>query len=139
MMGGGMMGRGMMGGGMMYGGMMGRGHMGWASPGRGMMHGGMWMNPNLLGERAYDVCPGHASEFSRWAERNNVSVPLTKESASKWAEYYLSTYNNPDLKLGKIRDKGDSFEVEIRSKKENKVLERVLIDKQTGWVSPVQP
>ncbi len=138
MMGRGMMGRsamggGMMGGGMMYGSMMGPGRSGWG--GHGMMGGPMWMNPSLMAQDGHGFCGWSAAEFSRWAQQNNISTPLTKESAKKWAQYYLTTYNNPDLKIGKIQDRGDAFEVEIRSKKDNKVLDRILIDKQTGWVS----
>jgi hypothetical protein len=46
---------------------------------------------------------------------------------------YLKSSRNPNLKLGKIKDMGGSFEAEILTKK-NDLVDRVHIDKATGYI-----
>lgn len=115
----GMMGGGMMGGGMMRGGMMGRGMMGGGMMGRGMM-----------GRR------GGSGMMGRRSSRARLSEPVTKEHAQEMAENYLASTGNPYLKVGKVEDKGDFFEVEIVTKKEGALVSKITVDKATGWMQP---
>ena len=40
---------------------------------------------------------------------------------------------NPNLKVGEIADKGDFYEVTVVTKKEGALVERIHVDKKTGW------
>jgi len=122
--------------------MMGRGMMGsqMMVDDCGMMYSGR-MNPRMMRNNPNSnaiFCPWDSAEFDAWRQSNKISAPLNRETARQWAEYYVNAYNNPDLVLGKITEKNNGFEIEVRSKKSNKVLEKILVDKQTGWISPVQ-
>ena len=137
---------GRMGSGMMRPGMMGSGMMG-----SGMMRHRM-MNTSMIadccvremtdstgyGARGMSRCPRDVAEFNAWKQKYNISTPLNRESAKRWVEYYVAAYNNPDLTVGKIKEKETGFEVEIRSKKEDRVLEKVLVDKKTGWIAQIK-
>jgi hypothetical protein len=46
---------------------------------------------------------------------------------------YLKSSRNPNLKLGKIKDTGNAFEAEIRTRN-NALVDRILIDKETGGI-----
>jgi len=122
--------------GMMHSGMVGQRMM--MNDGCGVMMGRMNMNPNMMGTNNAAVCPWDAAEFSAWQKGNGISTPLNKSAAKRWAEYYVAAYNNPDLTVGKITEKNNGYEVEVRSKKDKKVLEKILVDKSNGWISRVQ-
>ncbi len=103
---------------------------------RGMMHS--MMPGTMMRADSTAICPWDVAEFNAWKQRANVSTPLNQETARRWAEYYVAAYHNPDLVIGKIKEKDNGFEVEIRSKKENKVLEKIFVDKNSGWISKVK-
>ena len=44
---------------------------------------------------------------------------------------YLESTKNPNLKLGKIKDKGDVYEAEIVTQ-EGSLVDKILVYKQTG-------
>jgi len=46
---------------------------------------------------------------------------------------YLKSSRNPNLKLGKIKDMGSSFEAEILTKN-NDLVDKVHINKATGHI-----
>jgi hypothetical protein len=96
-------------------GMMGRGH--------GMMHQG----------------PGNDSEYGpQYGPRyKRPPNPLEEKDARAIFENYLNSTRNPNLRLGKIEDKGNTFEAEIVTKKEGALVDRVAIDKNTGWMRSV--
>ena len=58
--------------------------------------------------------------------------PVDMKEAKSIMQDYVSSMRNPNLKLGKIKDAGTAFEAEILTKKGNALVDRVLIDKQTG-------
>jgi hypothetical protein len=49
-------------------------------------------------------------------------------------EGYLDYTENPNLKVGKIRERTESFEAEIVTKKEGALVDKVITDKITGWM-----
>jgi hypothetical protein len=105
------MGPGMMGPGYGYGygmgpGMMGPGY-GYGMMGPGMMHG--------YGYR-------------------QLEKPLGKKDAEQIFNNYIQSLYNPDLKLGKITEKDNYFEGEILTK-DNKLVDTIFVDKNTGWMS----
>jgi len=63
--------------------------------------------------------------------------PLGEKEATEILENYLKATRNPNLKLGKITDKGTGFEAEIVTKKEGALVNKVFVDKYTGWMHPV--
>ena len=126
---GGGMGPGMMhGGGYGYG--MGPGMMGGRGYGRGMGGGmmgygqGYGMGPGMMGGRGY----GYGRPYGE------PGKPLEMKDARVMMEDYLRSTRNPNLKLGKIKDKGTAFEAEVLTKS-NALVDRVLIDKQTGLMN----
>jgi Rubrerythrin len=98
------------------------------SRGSGMMDGyGYGMGPGMM--------DGYGNGMGRRYRRQS---PATGESIdAKGAEAmmkdYLKSTRNPNLKLGKIKDAGESFETEILTQK-NDLVDRILIDKKTGYI-----
>ena len=120
----GMMGPGMMGGGMMGPGMMGGGMMGPGMMGRGM-------GPGMMG-------PGYGPQYGpRYsAQYQRPQRPLEEKDARAILENYLQSTRNPNLKLGKIEDKGNVFEAEIQTK-DGSLADKILVDKNTGRIRSV--
>lgn len=99
---------------------------GWGR-GRGMMGGrGYGMGPGMMG--GYD---GTGRGYGRQYPSRGKTIDA-KEAAAMMNDY-LESSRNPNLKLGKIKDIGNAFEAEILTKK-NDLVDRVLIDKATGYI-----
>ena len=124
------MGPGMMGPGYGYG--RGGGMMG---PGPGMMHrwGGGYgpMHRGWQGDRGY--APGRGRGYGY----QGPEEPLDKDEARGIVERYLNSSRNPNLKVGKIVEKEDVFEAEIVTRKGGDLVDRVQIDRRTGWMRSV--
>ena len=111
------MGPGMMGPGYGYGmgpGMMGPGY-GYGMMGPGMMGPGYGYGPQYQG-------PGK---------------PLEEKDAKEEVENYLQSIRNPNLKLGEMKDKGSYFEADIVTKKGNSLVDKINVDKNTGWMRSI--
>lgn len=127
MMGQGMMGEGygmgsrMMGPGMMGNGMMERGY----GMGPGMMYGGRGMGPGMMMHRGQ----GMGYQMGQQGMQKNVE----EDDARQMVNNYLESTGNPNLKLGKIVDKGDNFEAEVETK-DGSLVDNILVDKKTGWM-----
>jgi hypothetical protein len=108
-----------------YGYGMGPGMMGYYGGGPGMMGYGYYgMGPGMMGYGYYG--PG--------AQYQQPGKPLTEKDVKQMVEGYIQSLGNPDLRLGKITDKGTYFEAEILAK--NKALvDTMIVDKNTGWMS----
>jgi hypothetical protein len=113
-----------------YGMMGGRG-------GYGMMgQGGYGMGPGMMGQGGYGMMgPGAGQPYGPQYQGNRKA--LTEEDAKGILENYLEASGNPNLKLGKIEDKGNDFEASIVTKKEGALVDKIAIDKRTGWMRPV--
>lgn len=59
---------------------------------------------------------------------------LTKNDAENMVRDYLYRSGNPNLKQGKVTETDHEFEVELVTK-DNSLVEKILIDKQTGWMT----
>lgn len=92
-------------------GMMGRGH--------GMMHQG----------------PGNDSQYG--PQYNQPQKPMDEKDARERLENYLNSTGNPNLKLGEMKDKGSVFEAKIVTKKEGALVDRIAVDKYSGWMRSV--
>lgn len=125
------MGPGMMGPGWGYGmgpGMMGRG-MGPGMMGPGWGYGPGYgpgpMGPGMMG-------PG----YGYGPQYQQPQKPLEQKDAKGLLENYLQAGRNPNLKLGKIEDKGPYFEAEIVTKN-GALVDKILVDKNTGWMRSI--
>lgn len=116
------MGSGMMGG---FGsGMMGGGYSG-MGPG-----GSQGMDPGSGQGRGPGMnFPGDVRQYG--PPTNELQKPLNMNEARGMAENYLKSTHNPNLHLGKIKDKGDAFEANVLTK-DNSLVDKILIDKNTG-------
>jgi hypothetical protein len=110
-----------------------RGGHGWG-PGYGMgpgaMHGGYGygMGPGW-GARGY----GHPCRA--WGGQE-FGEKLTKDNVKSFLENRLAYRANPNLKVGKITEKDKYFEGEIVTK-DNSLVQKLQIDKNTGFIRPV--
>jgi hypothetical protein len=130
------MGPGMMGG-QGYGYGMGPGMMG----GRGYGYG---MGPGMMGGRGYGygmgpgmMGPGYGygpNQQYPYAQQQ-PQKPIDKDQAKSIVENYLKSTGNPNLKLGDIKDEGQNFEADVVTK-DNSLADKILIDKNTGWMRP---
>lgn len=87
--------------------------------GPGMMGPGM-MGPGMMG-------PGQQGQ----------QKTLTEEDAKAILQNYLMSTRNPNLALGKIEDKGNGFEAEIVTKKEGALVDKIFVDRYTGWMRSI--
>ena len=125
------MGPGMMGG---YG-MMGRGYGmgpgmmgGYGMMGRGYGMGGYGMGPGMMGP-GYGGQPGYPGYGNPYYGR--PSAPLDKNGARQRVQAYLEGVHNPNLKVGKVTDKGTYFEVQIVTR-EGSLVDKIIVNKQSG-------
>lgn len=110
----------------MEGGMMGSGMMG-----SGMMRGGM-MGPGMMGRDM--MGPGMMSRGWGYPYQGRVT-PIDLAGAQKMVERYVAATGNPRLEVGKITEKDTAFEAEIVTK-DGSLVDKILIDKTTGWMRP---
>lgn len=121
------MGPGMMGRGWGYGmgpGMMGRGM------GPGMMGPGWGYGPGPTGPGMGGPGYGYGPQYQQ------PQKPLEQKDAKGMLENYLQASRNPNLKLGKMEDKGQYFEAEIVTKN-GALVDKIQVDKNTGWMRSI--
>ncbi len=102
-------------------GMMGRGM------GPGMMGPGWGYGPGPMGPGMMGPGYGYGPQYQQ------PQKPLEQKDAKGLLENYLQATRNPNLKLGKIEDKGQYFEAEIVTKNDA-LVDKILVDKNTGWM-----
>ncbi|MGA8178487.1 MAG: hypothetical protein WB792_00405, partial [Desulfobacterales bacterium] len=117
---------------------MGPGMMG--GQGGNNTYGGQQMGPGTMGGQGgnntyggQQMGPGYGNS----SQYRQSQKPLDEKGAQKIAENYLQSVQNPNLKLGKIKDTGQVFVVEIVTKKSADLVSKLSIDKNTGRMSPV--
>jgi len=109
---------------------MGQGYGPGYGMGPGMMGQGYGMGPGMMG-------PGngygqqYGPQYGRQYQQSQN--PLDKNQAKQQVENYLSSMRNPNLKLGKIEEKGNNYQVNIETK-EGSLVDKLLVDKNTGWM-----
>ena len=104
------------------------------SMGRGWMNR-HWMQGNWMcgGWEGHHACPWDSVIYD---ESGQLAQPLTQDQVEEMAEHFVA--NNPNLKIGKIKEKEGDFIVEIVTKKGSVLVEKVAIDKNTGMMQPVE-
>jgi len=60
-------------------------------------------------------------------------TPINMEQAKQFVKNYLEELDNPNLKQGKIEDKGNAFVADIETK-EGSLVDQLKINKNTGWI-----
>ena len=110
---------------------MGPGYgMGPGMMGRG--YGGYGMGPGMMGPQyGPQYGPGYQGPQYQQPQK-----PMDEQDAKSLLENYLQSRRNPNLRLGKIEDKGNAFEAEIRTK-DGSLVDKILVDKRTGWMHSV--
>ncbi len=93
--------------------------------GMGMMGGMMGGGAGFGGP---DNCPYHDLTIG--------AAPITKDEATTILQNHLKWTRNPNLKLGKITEKDKGFEAEIVTK-DNSLVNKIFIDKETGRTKPI--
>jgi hypothetical protein len=88
--------------------------------------GGSGMGPGMMGP-GY----GHRYDDPRRPYDRQRREPLKKENVKAILENQLSYSRNPNLKVGKIEDKGFYFEAEITTK-DGSLVDKLQVDKETG-------
>jgi Spy/CpxP family protein refolding chaperone len=115
-------------------GMMGRGY----GMGPGMMHGGRGMGPGGM-HRGRGMGPQYGRQYgpgSKGPQYQQPQKPMEEKNAKELLKDYLESTRNPNLKLGKIEDKGNNFEAEIQTK-DGSLVDKILVDKRTGRMRSV--
>jgi hypothetical protein len=112
---------------------MGSGHMGGSGWGH-MGSGGHMTGPNWEHMGSNDALGFDGSVYGhdhRWRAERQV----TGEEAREIAEHTLG--RNPYLRVGAITEEGDRFEIEIVTSKSDELVDRLLVEKETGRVFPI--
>lgn len=88
--------------------------------------------PHMGYGRGYGMGPGMMGP-GYYGPQQGSQKPLEEKDAKAMLENYLQSTGNPNLKLGKVTEKGPYFEAEILTKN-NSLADKVLVDKNTGWM-----
>jgi hypothetical protein len=103
---------------------------GGAGGGYGMGHGyGMGR-----GYGGYGMGPGYGGQYGP-QQYQKLPKPLDEQQAKREVENYLKSTRNPNLKVGKIEDKGADYEVNIETK-DGSLVDKILVEKGTGRMQP---
>jgi hypothetical protein len=94
--------------------------------GYGYSRGPGRMGRGMMGGYGYGMGPGYGRQYRTGGK------PIDLKEAKAMMSDYLKSSRNPNLKLGKIKDTGNAFEAEIRTKN-NALVDRIIIDKSTGY------
>jgi len=98
---------------------------GWYCP-YGALPGGYGTGPGMM-------WPG----YSYNQQNLQLQRPIKEKDAKGIVENYLNSTRNPNLKLGKINDEGSAFEVDIVTKSNGTLVDKMLVSKETGWLHSV--
>ena len=114
----------------------------YVGPGGGYNVGpGYGMGPGMMGP-GYGMGPGMMYRGWGYGRQSGPQYqqpqrPMSEKDAKAILENYLKSTRNPNLKLGKIEDKGSAFQGDIVTAKDGSLVDEILIDKYTGWMRSV--
>ncbi|MDY6903526.1 MAG: hypothetical protein SWH61_02465 [Thermodesulfobacteriota bacterium] len=102
--------------------------------GPGMMHGGGY-GPGMM-HRGYG--PGMMMQGYGWYQKGREpGEPMDKDTARQIVADYLSSNDNPNLKVGDLTEKKDSIEVKIVTKKSEDLVDIIVVDKDNGYMHSI--
>ena len=92
---------------------------------------GSGIGPGMMGRGygGYGMGPGHGGRYGEPYQQ--LSKPLDEQQARQEVENYLQSTRNPNLKVGKIQQKDNQYEVDVETK-EGALVDKILVDKDTG-------
>lgn len=62
---------------------------------------------------------------------------LSTDGVKNYFERWIATQDNPRLKIGDVKEKDlDTIEVDIVTKQENALVQRLLVNRRTGFYQP---
>ncbi len=103
--------------------------------GQGAMQSGMMgnmMQPGMMGNMTQPGMMGQGMH----GNVSSLQAPLTKDDVRVLMEYKLRFFiRNPNLKLGKIKETEEGFEVQIVTR-DDSLVNQFVIDKNTGIMKP---
>ena len=100
------------------------GHMGYGD------HMGGYYGGRMMDYRAPDYSPDQGYCGSTTAQ---TKLDLTEKDAEELIAYRF-TRNNPNLKVGKVKGSEDGFEIQVVTKKGEALVDRLLVEKDTGRI-----
>jgi len=92
------------------------------------MVGKAQMGPGMMGP-GY---PGYGP-YQYGPQYQQPQEPLKEKDVKAIVENYLQSTRNPNLKLGKIKEKDNYFEAEILTK-DNSLVDKIIVDRFSGWI-----
>jgi hypothetical protein len=104
-------------------GMMGQGWGSGYGMGPGMMGQGSGMGPGMMGQ-GYGP-QGYGQQYQQ------PQMPISKSDAESMMRNYVS--RNPNLKMGRVQDGGNSFEADVTTK-DGSIVNKLFVDKDTGRI-----
>ncbi len=99
-----------------------------AHSGNGWGHMGYQNNMMDYNARGNVVDQGYCGSAT-----TDAKVELTEKDAKELIAYRF-TQNNPNLEVGKVKGTEDGFEVQVVTKKGNALVDRLLVEKDTGRI-----
>ena len=102
--------------------------------GTGMMGPGYGMGPGMMGPGygyGQQYGPQYGPQYGR--QYQQPQKPLDQNQAKQEVESYIRSMRNPNLKLGKIEEKGNNYQINIETK-DGSSVDKILVDKNTGWM-----
>lgn len=104
--------------------------------GQGGQHGSMMMRQGRGTGPGGWYCPWMGDSGNHYGSGSQSSYnqggqPLTQDQAKQMLQNHIQ--GNPYLKVGEFTDKGDFYDVTIVTKKEGALVEKIQVDKKTGW------
>ena len=105
-------------------------HSGYGWGHMGSDYGHMDYRGSMMDYRApdYSADQGYCGSTTTQAK-----VDLTEKDAEEIIAYRI-TRSNPNLKVGKIKGTEDGFEVQVVTKKGEALVDRLLVEKDTGRI-----
>jgi hypothetical protein len=98
--------------------------------GPGMMHGQGYGGGGMMGPM---YAPGYGPE---WAQQREKMEKLNEKQAKQLVEDHIRYIRNPNLQVGKTKEYDMAYEVEIVTK-DGSLVDKVFVDKYTGWMRSV--
>ena len=93
------------------------------------------MGPGMMGHgygMGRGIHPGMGYGYGGDRPYHRRDEPVDKTEARQRMENYLELIGNPNLEVGEIKEMDTEFETEIVTKKQKDLVNKIVIDKQTG-------
>lgn len=110
-----------------------RAHGGYGWSHMGSDYGHMGYRGGIGGMMDYYRAPGYDADQGCGSYNTQTRTNLTEKDAEEIVAYRF-TRNNPNLMVGKVKGTEDGFEVQIVTKKGEALVDRLLVEKDTGRI-----